>query len=390
MDLHLNEGSAPGDHVQHFATIAAILEDHVTQDGGPFVLILWTQKEEEVGSLIKYLDENLDPDKPWARPVATIGLSKVDFIVEGRFSADKAEGLKKAVLAKLETNPQIAALLSWEGDVVSAASSTLRALVDRVGKAERNQKQFGPALSLVLTRLARAAVGRGHARSDPRAAMNAVLGPILSDRIIHTPAPDSSRLWTLAMPRVGVNGLGPVPADEQAATNRMLHVAHPDVEPNMNGRDWGVVSGIPWTQDEMTDLLGVSRNDLIEQVFKVVAEGAARVSPVLVRVGATCDHAQGRVGPVPYYVGIVVPYDLVGARVNVPKAEWLSPLLSFNHVDGPHCLAVNGRFPITLSPAAAGALQPLFRLREQLLMEIISELGSYQTRPGIVALLPAG
>lgn len=390
MDLHLNEGPAPGDHAQHFATIAGILEDHISAEGGPFVLILWTQKEPEVAALIKYLDEKLDPSKPWARPVATLSLSKVDFIVEGRFSVDKADDLKAAVLAKLETNPQIAALLSWEGDVVDAASATLKALVDRVGAADRQHARFGPALAMVLSRLARAAVGRAHAKDDPRAAMNAVLGPILSDRVIHTPAPQSSRLWTLALPRVGANGLGAVPPEEQAATNRMLHIAHAGVEPAMKGSDWGVVSSAPWASPDAAESIGISQNDLLKGVFKVTPEHVERIAVVLVRVGATCDHAQGRVGPVPFYVALVMPSEIADSREKVPKAEWLSPLLSFDGFDGPQRLAVSARFPLTLPPNGAALLEPLFRLREQLLMEMITETGAYQTRPGIVALLDAG
>lgn len=390
MDLHLNEGPAPSNHAQHFATITGILEDHLTEDGGPFVLILWTQKESEVAGLITYLDENLDSAKPWARPVATLSLSKIDFIVDGRFSADKAEDLKAAVLAKLETNPQIAALLSWEGDVVNAASATLKALVDRVATADRRHHSFGPALGLILSRLARAAVGRVHAQVDPRAAMNAVLGPILSDRIIHTPAPKSSELWKLAMPRVGSNSIGAVPADEQAAANRMLHIAHTTIEPAMKGSDWGVVSAVPWVEAETEGKLGISHADLLSKVLKVGPDHTAQVSVVLVRVGATCDHAQARVGPVPFYVGLLLPANVADARENVPKAEWLSPLLSLDNFQGAHHLAVNARFPLTLTPIEAEALQPFFRLREQLLMELVAEAGSYQTRPGIVALRSAG
>ena len=390
MDLHLNEGSAPGDHRQHHATIAGILEDHIAEDGGPFVLILWTQKENEVAGLIKYLDQHLDVEKPWARPVATLSLSKTAFIVDGKFDVDKADDLKAAVLQRLDAVPQIAALLSWEGDVVDAASATLRAVTDRIAIADRNHEKYGKALDKMLSQLARAAVGRVHAKADPRAAMNAVLSPILSDRVIHTPSARSSNLWSNALTKVGVNSLGSISPEDQGATNRMLHVALTSGEPGMKSSDWGVVSRVPWEAENVVDHLGISYEDLLQKVFKVEASASDRVVPLLVRAGATCDHAQARVGPVPYFVGLAIPHDLAEVRVEVPKAEWLSPILELQGFTGPQRLAVNARFPQTLSPSAAGLLTPLFRLREQLLMEMIAETGAYQTRPGIVALLSKG
>jgi hypothetical protein len=94
--------------------------------------------------------------------------------------------------------------------------------------------------------------------------------------------------------------------------------------------------------------------------------------------------------PVPFYVALVMARETADSRSDVPKAEWLSPLLSLEGFDGPQRLAVSARFPLTLTPKRADALKPLFRLREQLLMEMITETGAYQIRPGIVALLENG
>jgi len=90
---------------------------------------------------------------------------------------DSAE-LKKAVDAAIASNPQLAALVSWEMDVLAAAGATLSALLNLVPS---NQKDFGllpGALDIVLSRLARAAVGAQNVGVNPPYRCRSSLGAI--------------------------------------------------------------------------------------------------------------------------------------------------------------------------------------------------------------------
>ena len=82
----------------------------------------------------------------------------------------------------------------------------------------------------------------------------------------------------------------------------------------------------------------------------------------LVRVGAVCDHAQGHTGPVPYLVGLVV---------------------SGNNNE-PFKLHVNSRHLVTVTAAQTQGWEIQYRLREQLLMDLISHAAGYISRPGVV------
>src|SRR5262249_14378943 len=102
----------------------------------------------------------------------------------------------------------------------------------------------------------------------------------------------------------------------------------------------------------------------------------------LVRVGAACDYAQGRSGPVPYLLGVEMPIDVPRTEESLRKAEWRSPCLV---VDGtPFRLAVNCRYLITVPKAQVQTWTVVYRLREQLLMDLIHYAGGYVTRPGLV------
>ena len=117
-----------------------------------------------------------------------------------------------------------------------------------------------------------------------------------------------------------------------------------------------------------------------------------RVKPVLVRIGAACDHAQNSTGPIPYLFGLLRPIDVErkkskdGTILPLKASVWTSPILSDGVAETPFVVDVNSRFPYVLNRDNASELKVLFRFREQLTVHLLSHAGSYQVRPGIVRL----
>lgn len=159
MDLHLTDSAATTDHHRHFATIAELLEENVGRTGGPFVLVVWTAHEDEVAGLRDYLDEprTIDPEKPYARPLAIVGLPKDRYINinSGEPLEGKADALRDALEAAVGEKPQLAALLSWEADVQAAAGATLATLMELVPDEKRNNAAFAQGLDEVFRRTPR-------------------------------------------------------------------------------------------------------------------------------------------------------------------------------------------------------------------------------------------
>ena len=336
-----------------------------------------------------YLDEAraIDPEKPHARPLAIVGLPKGGFINvnTGEPLAGKADALRDAVQAAVSEKPQLAALLSWEADVQAAAGGTLATLMELVPDEKRNSASFAEGLDQILSRLAREAVGEPHVADDPRAAITSALAPILADRIVHQRASEAaSEVWSKALTWRGREGLAPATAGK---VNRMLHVAVPPSE-TIRPSDWGAVVEFPaawWRDDELPKRFGVTPGQLLEDEYKLKPEDWERCRPRLVRIGAACDYAQNRSGPLTYLFGLEIPVTV--KRSGKPSASvWSSPTLVVEPDDGPFVLAVNARYPLNVVPADAEAWQPVYRIREQLLMHLISHAGSYLARPGIVRL----
>ena len=393
VDLHLTDLAATTDETRHFAIIAGILEGSISLTGGPFILVVWTEHDHLVAELTEYLDDSLDPEKPHARPLAIVGLPKRRFINldTGEPDEGRVDALRDEVERAVSEQPQLAALVAWETDVQAAAGATLSALVDLVPEDARNSTAFGDGLDEVLTRLAREAVGQPHVATDPRAAITSALAPILADRIVNQRVSEAdATVWRAAVTWRGTEGL-----DEMRAgrVNRMLHVAVPPSEVVLPTA-WGAVVEFPdewWNNDELRRHFGVTRGQLLGNEFKIGTDDRGRCRPRLVRIGAACDHAQNRPGPLPYLLGLEIPCDVQRMRdntdaVRVPASEWSSPILLHEPGAGPFVLAVNTRYATSVAKADAENWQPVYRLREQLLMHLISLANSYLARPGIVQL----
>ena len=320
VDLHLIDLAATTDETRHLAIIAGILEDGIRPTGGPFILVVWTEHDDLVTRLTTYLDDSLDRDKSYARPLAVVGLAKRRFIDldTGKAQEGRAAGLRDAVEQAVNSQPQLTALVAWESDVQAATGATLSALVDLVPDDAKNSTSFARGLDEVLTRLAREAV--------PSA--------------------------------------------------------------------WGAVVEFPtawWPDDEFLERFGTTPRQLLGGEYKIDRDARDRCRPRLVRVGAACDHAQNRAGPLLYLFGLEIPHDVqrrldnTGA-VRAPASEWSSPTLLLDTEDGPFVLAVNTRYTISATSATAEGWQPVYRLREQLLMHLISHASGHMARPGIVQL----
>ena len=387
LDLHLIDHTPTTDHKQHFALIADLLENNIATTGGPFVLVVWTAHEQALDELKTYLDESIVSEKLFARPLAVVGLPKDQFIAldTGEPLAGKADALREEVAAAVKDIPQLAALLSWEDDVQAAAGETLATLMALVPAASEHGTIFADRLGDVLTRLAQAAVGESHIADDPRAAITSALAPILADRVVNQQESEAAlEAWRRAITGKAGTSLDPASVGR---VNRMLHVADPARE-TIKPVDWGAVVELPeawWADAEMTARFGLTGRELLEVEYKLKKEDGDKCRPRLVRIGAACDYAQNRSGPLTYLLGLEVPNELYG-RKSRPLSVWSSPTLVMESHEPPFVLAVNTRYAINLVPATAEAWRPVYRLREQLLMHLIAHAGNYLTRPGIVSM----
>lgn len=394
LDLHLAGGQLGTDHKGDYARIQTILEDNISERGGPFVLIMWTAHPHLKNELVAYLEKNLDENKPHAKPLVVLALAKEDFIDPAAGTAKNPDELRDAIRKAVEQNPQLAAVLGWETDVLSAAAETLASLISLILPEQRTSADFSGALDVMLSRLAREAVGRSNVDADPRAAIGSALAPILVDRIMNQEVPTATKeVWKKAVTRHADKELADASPKEAGLVNRMLHVALPPFEA-IRPTDWGAVVAWPygWTDDDLSKRMGLKIGEMLGGQFLAEKASRARCKVRLVRIGAACDYAQSRPGPITYLLGVEIPEDAErkkdsnGQLIKLSDAIWLSPVFVTPEMNEPMRLYVHARFPHVVLSKETDGWTASYRLREQLLMNLIAHESNYGSRPGIIQL----
>jgi hypothetical protein len=376
-DLHLIKGAATP--TQNYDAVAQIIDTCVPTDHGPYLLVLWTSHEEERQALADRLQVAL-AHVPEKMPLAVLGLDK------GRFRAGEGwngQALQDALREQVEEIPQLAALMSWERDVLAAANATLALVGGLVPPHQRTLGAYAGGLDRALSLLGQAAAGLTSAKADPRAAVTAALAPVLADRILNQGDPhNSAALWHRAV--TFAQG-GQLTAMQKASMHRVVHFAVPPAEAVARS-DWGAV--IPFGAEQREDAamlarFGATETDLRAREFKLKPTRVTEGRLVLVRGGAACDQAQSNPGPMPMMLGLLAPVSALqpGSRSAAVHCCPEQVLLA-GDVE-PSSLLVSARFISTMVPEDLVAWpDPILRIREQLLMTILVHGATHSFRPG--------
>lgn len=386
LDLHLSQGGLGTDDERHFAVISDLLMQSSSPLGGPFMIVLWTESPEQEQNLRRHLMERIPEDFKYACPVELVSLPKKEFLNTELQDVRDVGALKDAVAQRIAASAQLAAIMAWEDDVHNAAAEALSSLMNSIPTDQRTPQLYGAALSKILNRLAASVVGQANVAGDPRSAMSSALAPILADRIQNQAADeDVQQLWRNALP---VGDVGQASAEEAGRVNRMLHVASASAE-RLNGKDWGVVTSLPFaeTSGDFLEHFGLAASEALAEQYFVKQEDMAKGVWRLVQIGAACDHAQPKPMPIPYVLALEFPADVKRSTKNPSRPqEWVSPTFQNEGASGQFVLVANARYVISLSKARADQLQVHYRLREQLLVQLIRRVTDYIARPGVVEL----
>ncbi|BEO26272.1 hypothetical protein V1234_02785 [Serratia marcescens] len=389
IDLHLLGGQASTDQRQNYGIICGILEENINPNGGPYILVLWTEYPDYCEKLKEYIERI----ESHAKPLAVISLSKIEFINTQDGMTNNPEKLRTSVRSAVYSNPQLAAMLEWEAGVLNAASATLCSLLNLIPNEDKNGNSYSDKIDILLSRLAQEAVGQNNIPNDHRAAVNNALSPILFDRIMNQKKTEGTDdLWSQAITKYNER-LSCATQEEAGLINKMLHFADPEYE-NIRPTDWGAVVNWPFGNqpDDIEKILGMPLKSFICNELKMRSSAITDCKLLLIRVGAVCDHAQNNSGRITYLIAVEVPtsaercLDRNGNEIKVSDSIWKSPVYKPNGSDVISNIYVHIRFPITTTKDECDGWSAIYRVREQLLMNLLSTSSNYMSRPGILQL----
>lgn len=376
-DLHLTPGSV-GEHEQHFSRLVSIIEQDI-RPKGPYMVVLWTRFGDQAEKLYSFLLERLEKV---TKPFVVRALDKTKFLDSSGDVSD-VPLLMDSIRESIKATPQIDALVDWEQRALEAASDTVAEIV-QLAQTATGGENLGAELRRILGSVGVGAAGTKHAQDDWYRSVNEGLLPIVADRIGSLPVDKpAGNIWKTAL--TAADARSRVSAQEAAKLNRLLHIAPLNAG---RGSERGAVLQLP------SDLGGVGfgvtfdsseQNAAYRDFFcDELSEPDASRNWVLVQTQAACDYAQMRSGPIPFHLGLCVPQGSVRTDGKAPAALWRSP--GYSRDEKREHLHVNARFQVSLTKARAEKAKILFRLREQLLNELMYHLHTYGARPGIISL----
>ena len=373
-DLHLGAGT-PSDHNADFSMLGGLLETTI-KPTGPYLIVLWTRYSDQAPALRTFLDDRLqDVEKPFD----VLPLAKADHLDDAGGIRNE-DALMDAIVGITESLPQVGALFDWESRVLEAAGDTLSSLL-KLASTQAKTRQADD-IGKILASLGSAAVGEVHVQSDRFRAVNEALLPILADRIANLPSGKSDeQVWKKALDTGSGSDLS---LNEAARLNRLVHVADPASDAGSNSR--GMVLALPeFLGVDFQAAFDIDENEAAGSQFlcRDYEPNDDAFRWVLVQCQAACDHAQSQPGPTPCYLGLDFPESKKNRSRKPPASVWTSPPFEF---DGTiRLLRVSARFPTALPLVPAQGATRLYRLREQILNDLIYHVHGHGARPGMMS-----
>ena len=381
-DLKLVEGDMSLDPAACYGAIGGLIQDTV-RPKGPYIVVLWTRHDGHAPELLTYLNDNLPVDMC---PLAVAPLAKEKYLIAG--TVTDAQELVRAINEVVVREPQVAALLAWEAHVMDAAGHTI-AEIGRLARLVKDSDLAG-GIAVLLAKMAEASVGKVNVGRDRFGAVNRALVPVLADRVGTSAAQGkddtaSEEAWHAAFDERDVETKL---KDRVAAALNCASSIAPGEKQAGDGRGAVVLlSDLP-SGEQYWNNFGLSDTATVEKQFGCKGyngQNEEMCKRVLVQAQAACDHAQGQPGPLPFYLGLDLPTSRIRKRGKPPMACWTSPRFTSSNDGEIRVLRVNARFGMFLSRDLVRSNESVYRLREQLINELIYHIHSYGSRPGVIS-----
>ena len=392
MDLQGADGVPDEDLGRQAATYLARAVSH---DNGVLAVLVWTKHAAAAHAFFSEVRSILPKTA-----VLELGIEQKP--ADPDSFDDAVSVIVKSVSEQLQRAPGVHLLWEWEELTHQAATTTSENLIDVVRNGPKidlsSPANVSSGLCASLGLLAAAARDR-KARTGIEAAGHAfsALVPILEDAADHPVGhpdsinePELADLLAIATNSNALNDRSPDRRARYGRLNRMVHIARPHPKaPLLPGNVYEI-------DDELDRQLVIDQDRLFTSLVGASYKGdAGEIEPkiVIAEVTPACDYAQEKVETPRVLGGALIP---TRRLKNVPSDHlYIYKDFGVFHFDdggdyavssGTYHFALNARFLTGLSPESVEGRTPLFRIRQNTLVDIQAWLARHGNRPGVITI----
>jgi len=357
-------------------------------DNGPYTVIAWTYHAE----LLEKFEKSVFSEKDVPKPILSLMLTKTQCKSEdGEFSLSVVS--EKLAEALGQFSP-VLFLQGWEQKCFLAATEVTNGLSALVAPQTKDRTKFRESWKKHFLQLLHAmASAQAYRHLDPDTCLSAVygsLGPLYADRM-ESHAADLSAALVQSSEEI-LRASADCGNDRKARVNTLLHLAFEGLQrftggnlyvfPNKKRPQW-----LPDSRRLIEDFIQGKKGHPETAAKATQLEGVT--IPVLVEIGANCDHAQKNIRVARLIFGVALPS---GERNKInPRAEFIweiGPIFLKGKRRAPekYNIYLSARHLVSLGLDKAEEMKPYARFRSQALVDLQAWFARHASRQGMVLL----
>ncbi|MDF1754852.1 MAG: hypothetical protein P1U89_18845 [Verrucomicrobiales bacterium] len=396
IDMVLEKLGATGDNPKNYLSILmGALERLIQPEHDSLIIICWTKHSEVVNQFSKAFETTF----PNCRISKLIVIDEKMRLVDN----DKLQELANSIESAFQDNGPNPILSIWEQTIHNATSEITQSfyeieneLKNSDSEAEENSFKIAAALAVAErgTRL------RKEGEDEAVCAFSNSLVPLLADRIEHAESlnsetielPLKEKLFVAVKAEIASRALAPdhaslLPQSIRSKLNTKINVSfkvslgtvYPGNAYNYDENSTVTNSNFPkkaWDEVYGDTFYGNTHKDT--------------PSKILIELSAACDFAQANSKFLRFCVGYIVPlseYDEIKSSNHIRALGpfWMQ---TSNDTQTECLLVTNCHYVFGMDLKVGKKLTPLFRLRSNLLSDLVAWQASHSSRPGFIELGP--
>lgn len=393
MDINLTE--APGNPEAHLLAepIAATLRDIISPKNGPYLLIFWTNNRSKIEEIRTYLNErHADLLSPMA--IKFIDKSQIPDATGKERTPESVDEFRSKLQTLLTETESLNTYLKWESACLNASGQVLNNLFESTEISPQwNQDYHQADLSSLAYTISKETVGEKNLEGKEAFAFFSGMTPLLEDTFINLADDTFSEL-------LAKNHLEAITSDITPRLEKLNSAYHID-NINKNKKDRGVLIEINDTEDLFQSIF----HNKWDEVFLDFIDGRhyeklkkesntdiikprtikKTTTPCLLEISPSCDDAQQKKRNKKFLLAALIPAaheEEIGKKGN-HEGIYCFPKFHLNGED--YFLRVNYRYIAGFNISHELLSDPILRVREQILNDLVFRYGKYSSRPGIVS-----
>ncbi|OPB95388.1 hypothetical protein [Elizabethkingia occulta] len=380
-----------------FNDLAIAINQYISKDNGPYVLIFWTANSIIVDAFKLYMR---DPNRGFSDTASPI---LIDCIDKTPFTGEEAEqNLSQRVLELLNSNEKIKFLFDLEDNARIAGENTLDRIYNILPKGDLWGESTGlfENLDKVLSKIAASALGFEHAKENPKKAIYEGILPLLNYEFLNR---ESNVEWEgIVNKLIEATKFGDIVSPDiniQHKVNTLYHIEN-FVDHSKDVR--GSLIEIDKTSQETLDTFNI--NDVNEWISKLLAikdanpAQNARKTTILdnsrliaIELSAACDFSNKKSRINKYILGVLtsnINPDIekdINLKIR-PEACYHLGGCCFNHNNNDYHIWLNLNYVFGAKPDDNRLGNTLFILKKEIIDMLGNKYASHISRIGITSL----